>query len=138
MNFDFSNKTLDFDEIILNSLEGIINKNQITPEIRFYYMILYRTLFFCDMVKDFDNKPFIKGNGRFTYIQTDLMRDYEYIASIFNINVEEICLPAAPHQNALYGFYVIGSSDGNITPLYNQLLFCLYEYHLICSAIISS
>lgn len=37
------------------------------------------------------------------------------------IDIEEICLPTTAYENALYGFYVIGSSGGNICPLYNQV-----------------
>jgi hypothetical protein len=50
----------------------------------------------------------------------EVMFEYSPILSI-SINIEEICLPQTEYVNALYGFYVIGSSSGNITPLFNEV-----------------
>jgi hypothetical protein len=38
-----------------------------------------------------------------------------------SIDIEEICLPATAYENALYGFYIIGSSGGGVSPLYNAV-----------------
>jgi hypothetical protein len=44
------------------------------------------------------------------------------------IDIEEICLPQTEYVNALYGFYVIGSSSGNITPLFNEVNLTISVY----------
>jgi len=53
------------------------------------------------------------------WIDEDIF-EYSPILSI-SIDIEEICLPQTEYVNALYGFYVIGSSSGNITPLFNEV-----------------
>lgn len=53
------------------------------------------------------------------WINSDMFY-YDQNMSI-SINIEEICLPSVLYQDALYGFYVVGSANGNLTPLYNEV-----------------